>query len=152
MPALLLISMLAAEPAAPAVARAGKPRLVVLDLSATGGASPSDAEGLTEAVVAEVSGRGFFSVISSKEIQAMLGGVLVGFDALSRERAVNRELDNSTMLATRDSYLVEAGLAGTERSVALSFLLGGAAVIALGFFLNPWDGGGPKVALVPTRN
>src|SRR5437870_2729549 len=51
----------------------GKPKLLVLDLAAAGGVEKELAGAMTEAVTSEVASRGFFSVISSKDIQTLLG-------------------------------------------------------------------------------
>ena len=52
---------------------AEKPRLVVLDLQASKNLDASLAGPLTDAVTAEVQRRGFFDVLSSRDIQTMLG-------------------------------------------------------------------------------
>ncbi len=49
-----------------------KPRLAVLDIQALG-ASKEDAVALTEAATAELSRRAFFDVVSSRDIQTLLG-------------------------------------------------------------------------------
>jgi TolB-like protein len=64
----------APEPAAAAPSKPGaKPRLVVLGLNAAGGVEPEVAASLTEAITREISGRGFFEVMSMAEIQTILG-------------------------------------------------------------------------------
>lgn len=50
-----------------------KPRLAVLDLEPGAGVTQAEAAALTEALVAQVSAQGFFSVISSADIRALLG-------------------------------------------------------------------------------
>ncbi len=50
-----------------------KPKLVVLDLTPAGGVEPQVAGALTEALSTEVAARGFFDVLSSKDIATMLG-------------------------------------------------------------------------------
>jgi hypothetical protein len=57
------------RPAAPAT----KPKLVVLELSAAGGVDAQVARALTEALTNEVSSRGFFAVMSSGDVQTLLG-------------------------------------------------------------------------------
>ncbi len=56
----------AAEP------RAELPKLLILDFSA-GGVAPEIASALTEAAAAEVSARGFFQVVTSKDLQTLIG-------------------------------------------------------------------------------
>lgn len=63
-PLLLLSAALAGAPE--------KPRLAVLDIQAVG-ASKDDAVALTDAVTAELSRRAFFDIISSRDIQTLLG-------------------------------------------------------------------------------
>ena len=65
MPLILLAVLLAQTPE--------KPKLVVLEFTHAGGADPSVASVLSENVAAEVAARGFFSPISAREIQTMLG-------------------------------------------------------------------------------
>jgi TolB-like protein len=67
--ALLALAAAGAEPAP----KAEKPKLIVLDLAAGGGVDPSIATALTEAITQEVADRGFFQVLSSKEVQTMIG-------------------------------------------------------------------------------
>jgi TolB-like protein len=63
--AVLLSLALAAGP--------NTPKLVVLNLNAAGGVDAPVAVALTESVTAEVAARGFFEVLSSAEVQTMLG-------------------------------------------------------------------------------
>src|SRR5947207_17625 len=65
--ALLLV--LAAAPAEPTA----KPKLIVLRLSVAGGVEPELGGAITEAVTTEVSARGFFNVLSSKDVETLLG-------------------------------------------------------------------------------
>jgi TolB-like protein len=58
---------------AQSTAKLEKPKLVVLELSAAGGVEAQVASAVTEAVTAEVAGRGFFDVVSAKDIQTLLG-------------------------------------------------------------------------------
>lgn len=53
--------------------KAERPTLIVLDLAPGGGVDPSIAVAMTEAVTQEVADRGFFKVLSSKEVQTMIG-------------------------------------------------------------------------------
>lgn len=57
---------LAAEP------RAELPKLLVLDLTA-GGVGPEIASALTDAAAAEISARGFFQVVTSRDLQTLIG-------------------------------------------------------------------------------
>ena len=71
---LALLALAAgAGPTPPPAPRAEKPKLIVLDLAPGGGVDPSIASALTEAVTQEVADRAFFQVLSSKEVQTMLG-------------------------------------------------------------------------------
>ena len=56
-----------------AAGAAEKPKLVVLDLTPAGGVEASVAAAMTEALTAEVSRRGFFTVVSSSDIRTVLG-------------------------------------------------------------------------------
>jgi hypothetical protein len=64
--ALLLAATLAA-------AGGEKPKLIVLNFTAAGGVETEVAGALSEAVTAEVASRGFFAVLSSREVQTMVG-------------------------------------------------------------------------------
>jgi TolB-like protein len=55
------------------VALAEKPHMAVVDLEVAGGVEPSIGRALSEAVAAEVAAKGFFQVISAKDIQTLLG-------------------------------------------------------------------------------
>jgi len=73
--AVLAAVLLAAapEPAAPAAGgKPDKPKLAVMELAA-GGVEPHLAAALTESVTQEIAARGFFQVISSREIHTLLG-------------------------------------------------------------------------------
>lgn len=50
-----------------------KPKLLVLELTASGGVSRDVAVALTEAVATDIGQAGYFQVISSKEVQSLLG-------------------------------------------------------------------------------
>lgn len=62
---MLLAAVLAAE--------ADKPKLLVLDVQALGGADATLAQAVTQAVISEVSAKGFYQVLSSRDLSAMLG-------------------------------------------------------------------------------
>lgn len=66
MSALLMIALAAA--AAPVE----KPKLIVLPLQVAGGVEAGIGGALTEAVATEVSSRGFFQVLSSKDVETLL--------------------------------------------------------------------------------
>jgi hypothetical protein len=60
----------AASDPAPA---AEKPKLIVLDLTTAGGVGNDVASVLNDAITSQVAGGAYFSVLSSKEVQTMLG-------------------------------------------------------------------------------
>ena len=69
----VLFLVLAAAAAADAPAKApSRPKLIVLQLATAGGVEPGIGAALTEAVTTEVSSRGFFEVISSKDVETLL--------------------------------------------------------------------------------
>lgn len=68
MVSLIVAAVLAASAEGPE-----KPKLIVLDLAPGGGVDASVAGALTEAVTQEVADRGFFQVLSSKEVQTLVG-------------------------------------------------------------------------------
>ena len=68
---LLLLVALAAAPAPPVAVQ--KPRLAVLDLVAGSGVETNVTQPLSEALTAEVQRRGFFDVVSQRDINTMLG-------------------------------------------------------------------------------
>jgi len=68
--ACVLAALYAAAPATP---RADLPRLVVLDLTAKGGVSQDVAASFTEAVTNAAGARGFFQVMSNRDISTLLG-------------------------------------------------------------------------------
>lgn len=53
--------------------RPAKPKLIVLELTGAGGVEPGVASALTETVTTELGKRGFFDVISSKDLQTLMG-------------------------------------------------------------------------------
>lgn len=55
------------------VAAPEKPKLAVLELTAGGGIAPEVAKGFTQAVSGELSKRAFFSVVTSEDVQTLLG-------------------------------------------------------------------------------
>ncbi len=236
-------SPVAAPP--PAKGPTGKPRLVVLELTAAGGVDPTVAGALAETITITVAQRGFFDVVSTKDVQtllgmerqkqmmgcsedgqsclaelagaigarfvlsgslarlgdayqltlqtldsskaqplgrsvriasslealraqlaysvaeatgtplppppsrvlpytligagavAMLAGGLFGVQAITREGAINRELENPAALGTLPSYRQEVAAIGTGKTASLAALCGGAALIGLGLVLNP---------------
>ena len=67
---IALLVVLAA--AAPSKEPGGRPKLIVLQLATAGGVEPGIGAALTEAVTTEVSSRGFFEVISSKDVETLL--------------------------------------------------------------------------------
>jgi TolB-like protein len=67
---IAILVALAAAPVAPATPE--KPKIAVMDTQA-GGVEAHVAAALTEAITQEVAARGYFRVISSKEIQTLLG-------------------------------------------------------------------------------
>jgi TolB-like protein len=50
-----------------------KPKLLVLDVQATGGATEALAQSVTQAVISEAISRGFYSVISSRDLGSLMG-------------------------------------------------------------------------------
>jgi len=67
---VLLAALLAA---APGPAPSGKPKLMVMELTPAGGVDKEVAGALTEAITNELASRGFFTVVSSKDIRTLLG-------------------------------------------------------------------------------
>lgn len=53
-------------------ADATKPKLLVLDVQASGGADPGLAQAITQAVVSEAEAKGFFQVLSSRDLANMM--------------------------------------------------------------------------------
>ncbi|HEY8208330.1 MAG TPA: hypothetical protein VIG99_12660 [Myxococcaceae bacterium] len=70
--ALAAAVLLAAAPSPAAPGQSDKPKMAVMELS-PGGVEPHVAAALTESVTQEVASRGFFQVISSREIRTLLG-------------------------------------------------------------------------------
>ncbi|MBL8951033.1 MAG: hypothetical protein JNK82_09670 [Myxococcaceae bacterium] len=64
---MLVAAVLAAD------AAAVKPKLLVLDVQAVGGADAALAQAVTQSVVNEAEARGFYQVLSSRDIASMLG-------------------------------------------------------------------------------
>lgn len=69
----MLASSLLAGAAALLLTQAERPKLAVLELSAGAGVESATTGPFTDAITAEVQARGFFDVISSRDIQALLG-------------------------------------------------------------------------------
>lgn len=66
MTSLTLALLLTAAPAE-------KPRLALIELTAQGGVEASAARSLTDAIAAELQARGYFEVISQRDIETLLG-------------------------------------------------------------------------------
>jgi TolB-like protein len=89
-----------------------------------------------------------------------LGGGLLMFDAVSRERAINRELENGeqnpTALKSLASYQQEARGLATQKALSLGALVAGAATAGVGLYLNPKSptdgGGGNALVISPSAN
>jgi TolB-like protein len=70
--ALAIVAALAAAAAPAGEKAAARPKLIVLQLQVAGGVEAGIASALTEAVTTEVSARGFFEVISSKDLETLV--------------------------------------------------------------------------------
>ncbi|MBX5481211.1 MAG: hypothetical protein IRZ16_05080 [Myxococcaceae bacterium] len=71
---LVPCAIVAALAAAPAVAASSEaPKLIVLELSAAGGIDPTVAGALSESIASEIGTRGYYQVISAREVQTLLG-------------------------------------------------------------------------------
>jgi TolB-like protein len=92
---------------------------------------------------------------------AFLAGAVLGMLALSRQAVVNEELCPSgapaigrcdgVALRPRDYYLAQEASIGTQKSVALALLLGGATLAVLGLVLWPAsDTQGVRVSFLPS--
>ena len=73
MPAALTVVMLLSLASNPTAPTESKPKLLVLELTAPAALDPTIAKTLSEAVTAEVSRRGYFEVLSTGDIQTILG-------------------------------------------------------------------------------
>lgn len=56
-----------------ALGAAERPKLIVMDLTSGGGVEPSLTAPVVEAITNEVQARGFFEVLSTRDVQALLG-------------------------------------------------------------------------------
>lgn len=87
---------------------------------------------------------------------ALVGSGLLGFQALSADGALNRELSiaKTSGVATRSYAEVQGDRAtiGVQRTVSLVGLVAGAALIGSGVWLLPSSGDAGGVALLPTTN
>jgi TolB-like protein len=100
-----------------------------------------------------------YSIIAGGGLLAVAGGV-VGFNALTREEVISSELShgktNPASLRPAAEYATEADIIGRQKAQALIGLTAGAALVALGLYLNPPDlpsaQAGATVALVPSAN
>ncbi len=110
---LLLAVLVGASPEAPS----GLPRLVVLDLSAAGGVARDEAASFSEQVTAEVAARGFFQVVSSRDIATLLG--------LERQKALLGCSDAAAACMTELTGALDARyvMSGTVSRVGENFQL-----------------------------
>lgn len=90
---------------------------------------------------------------------SFVGGGVLGLLALNAEAAARGELStddaNATVvLSPAESFRTRLAQSALQRTLALSALLAGAALIGVGAFLMPGDGPqtGVRVSLVPTLN
>lgn len=85
----------------------------------------------------------------------VLGGGVVGLNALTRDLAVRSELNSSVqnmaLLRPLAEYEKDASDLGLQKTVSLAAFIGGAALIGLGIFLMP-PSSPAQVALVPSAN
>lgn len=101
-----------------------------------------------------------YSMMAGGGLVAVVGGLLT-FNALSRESAVNRELENGesnpAALKPLEAYRLEQRQIMLEKMIGLSVLGVGAGLVVGGISLNPTEGGGRgprssvKVALIPAE-
>lgn len=59
--------------ASPAKSSGERPKLIVLEAAVAGGIDPQVAGPFTEALTTEIASRGFFDVVSSRDVQTLLG-------------------------------------------------------------------------------
>ncbi|MBK7857385.1 MAG: hypothetical protein IPJ65_01930 [Archangiaceae bacterium] len=93
---------------------------------------------------------------------AFVAGSVLGMLALSRQTVVNDELCptgnmplarcEGVALRPRDYYLSQDAAIGTQKTIALGLVIGGAVVAALGIVLWPPADQSPRVALLPSFN
>lgn len=67
---IVVLSVLSAAPSKPAGER---PKLAVFEVTVAGGIDPQVAGPFTEAITTEVASRGFFDVMSARDVQTLLG-------------------------------------------------------------------------------
>jgi len=68
-----LLAMLVATGPATSKPTTSKPKLMVLELTPAGGVEKEVAGALTEAITGEISSRGFFDVLSAKDVNVLIG-------------------------------------------------------------------------------
>ena len=102
---------------APALGAGPRPKLVVLELTAGGGVDAQVASALTEALTVEVAARGFFDVVSSKDLQTLLG--------LERQRQVMGCTDkgSSCLAELADAIGARFVLSGSVTQLGSAFQL-----------------------------
>ena len=84
---------------------------------------------------------------------AVMGGAVLGIDALSRDRALSADLaqaPDTGVFRSLPAYRDEASFIGTEKTIALAAMLSGAAIATVGLILYPKDLARGGVAFVPT--
>lgn len=81
---------------------------------------------------------------------ALVGGGILGIQALTSEASLQGELANQTALDARVDYERRAAQPAMMKSIALGTLIGGGVLVALGAILWPRGVGGSGVAVVPT--
>jgi len=81
---------------------------------------------------------------------AIVGGGILGVQALTQEAALQGELSNQTALDARADYVRRAEQPATMKTVALGTLIGGGVLVAVGAILWPRGVGGSGVAVLPT--
>ena len=100
-----------------------------------------------------------YSLIAGGGLFVVAGGI-AGFNALAREEVISSELkhgeSNPAALRPASEYAAEADIVGRQKFQALIGLGAGAALVALGLYLNPPDlppvPQAATVALVPSFN
>lgn len=81
---------------------------------------------------------------------ALVGGGVLGIQALTSEASLQGELANQGSLDARVDYERRAAQPAMMKSVALGTLIGGGVLVALGALLWPRGVAGSGVAVVPT--
>lgn len=101
-----------------------------------------------------------YTLIAGGGLAAVAGGI-AGFNALTREEVIASELahgkTNPAALRPATEYATEADIVGRQKLQALLGLGAGAALVALGLYLNPPDlpsapAQASAVTLVPSSN